>query len=65
MNEMIEKTYHVLPEYRDSWFGGQSSEEIGDAIVTESEIRRLASEWAQDGDITSMLRKLMEQVEEV
>lgn len=56
---MSERRYHVLPEYQDSWYGGLSTEEIGDAIVTETEIQRLAREWGVAVD------KLMEQVEEI
>lgn len=55
---MSERRYHVLPEYQDSWYGGLSTEEIGDAIVTEAEIERLAREWG----VT--VEDLMEQVEE-
>ena len=54
-----EKTYHVLPEHQDAWYGGLSTEEIGDAIVTEFEIQRLAREWGRTMD------ELMEEVEEI
>lgn len=51
VNQVLEElwdethSYRVLPEFWDGWFGGLSVEEIGDAIVTEDEIRRLAREW--------------------
>lgn len=53
------KRYHVLPEYQDAWYGNLSTEEIGDATVTEEEIRRLAREW------DTPLEDLMDQVEEI
>lgn len=56
---MTERRYHVLPEYQDSWYGGIPTAEIGDAIVTETEIQRLAHEWGVTVD------ELMEQVEEI
>lgn len=37
--------YKVKPEYQDAWFGGLPTGEIGDAIVSEKEIKRLAREW--------------------
>lgn len=37
--------YKVKPEYQDAWFGGLPTDEIGDAIVSEKEINRLAREW--------------------
>ena len=57
--EITMKRYHVLPEYQDAWYGNLSTEEIGDAIVTEAEIQRLAREWGV------AVEELMEQVEEI
>lgn len=56
---MNERKYHVLPEYQDSWYGGIPTDEIGDAIVSEDEIQRLAHEWGMTVD------ELLEQVEEI
>lgn len=56
--------YHVLPEFQDLWYGSLSADKIGDAIVSEEEIKRLAREWAQDGDVAAKLAELMTQVEE-
>lgn len=53
------KEYKVKPEYQDAWFGGLSTDEIGDAIVTKEEIERLAREWDMS------VEELMDQVEEV
>lgn len=39
------KKYRVKPEYQDAWFGELPTDEIGDAIVSEDEINRLAMEW--------------------
>lgn len=56
--EEPQRSFHVLPEYQDAWYGGLSTDEIGDAIVSEEEIKRLAREWGATVD------ELMEQVEE-
>ena len=52
------KTYRVKDEFIDEWFGNLSTDEIGDATVTEVEILRLSNEWGVSVD------DLMEQVEE-
>ena len=54
-----QRIYRVIPKYWDDWFWGLSSKEIGDATVTEDEIKRLAREWS----VT--VEDLLEQVEEI
>lgn len=56
---MMNNTYRVRPEFWDMWFGGMSTDEIGNAEVSSEEISRLAVEWG----VT--VEELMEQVEEV
>lgn len=54
----MSKNYKVKVEYQDAWFGGLPTDEIGDAVVSEEEIERLALEWGMT------VGELMEQVEE-
>lgn len=49
------KAYRVKTEYIDRW----TPEDVDELIVTEDEIRRLATEW----DVA--VGDLMEQVEEI
>ena len=55
--DITRKQFAVKPEHWDAWFGGMSTDEIGDAIVTGAEIRRLSGEWGTD------IADLMNQVE--
>ena len=51
--------YRVLPEYVDLWFGGLSTDEIGDPVLTLGEIEDLCSGWGIP------VESVMDQVEEV